>query len=583
MSRSFLTSFLLAVLLVCISANNFAQSDKITVTITGLDKPLRDNVIKTISIANDINGSTRAQSLHTRAPEEIKKSLQAFGYYHPKISGHLTKENNQWHAEYDIDKGQATLFDEITIVIEGEGSLNPALSEFVANIPLKKNDQVDHSLYEKIKKDLLNTAFSQGYLDVVYSTSILEVDPTRFIANVNWVLKTGGRYFFDEVNIEQNALDDDYLKRFVKIKPGDIYRAQSLLNLQIDLLNTNYFSQIDIQADKANAINHQIPVTVKAEPATRQRYTGSIGYGTDTGYRLGLGYTNNRVNKKGHQFSSNLRLSEIQTQLTSQYKIPIGNPSVEFFDLTASYKNEAINDTDATQYAVGSSYNIEFYRGILRSFISIEQEDFSFGDGDSKRSNLLIPGVSYFTRQTKDTIFSRQGYSLFAQLKGGVQSVYSETSFLHGTIAFKHVQPLTDNSRWLSRIEYGRVISDNFNQLPPSQRFFTGGSRTVRGFAYQSISPQNSAGVDIGGNTMAVASVEYDYLVNTNMGLAAFYDAGDVTQNDEFSFKQSLGVGFRYRTPIGMVRVDLAKPIDDETRLNNEDDIRFHLSIGPDL
>jgi len=579
-SHQVLRLFVLALLL---SSDTFAQTINVDVSIFGIDKPLVNNVKKSLSINNNKQSRLNLQALHAKAPEEIKQALQPFGYYHPKIESKLQKEGDNWIAQYTIDKGRATLINALSISVEGAASKEPLVQKYLAGIPLKKGDNIDHALYETTKKQLINLVFEQGYLDVVYQLSQIRVSLENHTADIDLVLASGDKYFFGKVNIEQDILDDHYLLRYIKIQAGDTYRSQSLLNLQIDLLNTNYFRTLDIQNNKSIAIDNKIPIIIKAEPALRRRYSGSVGYGTDTGYRMGLGYADNRVSQTGHQFLSDIQLSQVESKISARYKIPIGNPAVEFTDIIVKAKKETINDTDSVQYVIGGSYNIERYNGLLRSFMTLEQEEFAFGNDPSSRSNLLIPGISYFKRQTQNTLFSRDGYSLFTQLKGGVNFTGLDSQFLQAQVNVKNVTSVSAQSRLLLRFDYGHIVSDDFSRLPPSQRFFTGGSRTIRGFAYQTIAPKNTNGITIGGNTLVTASVELDYLIWGNLGIATFYDVGDVAQDDDFELKQSLGLGLRYRSPIGMIRIDLAKPIDSETRRNNNDKLRLHLSMGPDL
>jgi len=579
-SHQVLSLFVLALLF---SHQCLAQNARVDVTIIGVDKPLLENVKKSLSINTNKSNNSRIQALHAQAVDEIKQALQPFGYYHPKIKSRLEKKNDSWLAKYTIDKGRATLINSLSISVKGSASKEPFIQDFIAAAPLVKGNKIDHALYETTKKQLINLAFERGYLDVVYELSELQINLEKFSADINLVLSTGKQYFFGDVNIEQDILDKNYVNRYVKIQSGDPYRSQSLLNLQIDLLNTNYFRSLDIRNNKSDAVDNVIPITIQAEPALRRRYSGRVGYGTDTGYRVGLGYIDNRVTKTGHQFLSDIQISEVESQISARYKIPIGNPAVEFTDFILKAKKETVNQTDSVQYVIGSSYNIERYNGLLRSFFTIEQEEFTFGNGPTSISNLFIPGVSYFKRQTKNTLFSRDGYSLFAQIKAGVNTTGDDTQFLQGQLSIKNVTSITEQSRLLFRFDYGKSFSDHFSRLPPSQRFYTGGARTVRGFAYQSIAPKNTNGITIGGNTLATSSVEFDYLIRGNLGFATFYDAGDVTQDDEFDFKQSLGLGLRYRSPIGMIRIDFAKPIDTKTRRNNQDSLRLHLSMGPDL
>jgi translocation and assembly module TamA len=118
---------------------------------------------------------------------------------------------------------------------------------------------------------------------------------------------------------------------------------------------------------------------------------------------------------------------------------------------------------------------------------------------------------------------------------------------------------------------------DDFDQLPPSQRFFAGGDRSVRGYPYQKIGPRNADGLVIGGERLLTASVEIERLIYGDYGVAAFVDAGDAFDSAP-DIKVGAGVGFRWRSPIGMVRLDVAHPFDDP-----DDNYRIHFTIGSDL
>jgi translocation and assembly module TamA len=114
--------------------------------------------------------------------------------------------------------------------------------------------------------------------------------------------------------------------------------------------------------------------------------------------------------------------------------------------------------------------------------------------------------------------------------------------------------------------------------LPPELRFFAGGDRSVRGFDYQQIGEVNETGGVIGGRFLTVASAEYEHYFLEKWGAAAFVDAGDA-YNSQFDANVGVGVGLRWRSPVGLIRVDVAFPVVTEL----EDRIRFHVVFGPDL
>jgi Outer membrane protein len=122
------------------------------------------------------------------------------------------------------------------------------------------------------------------------------------------------------------------------------------------------------------------------------------------------------------------------------------------------------------------------------------------------------------------------------------------------------------------------MIVDDFDALPPELRFFAGGDRSVRSFDYQAIGETNDQGFVIGGKYLAVASAEYEHYFVENWGAAIFVDAGDAYSTD-FDVNVGAGIGLRWRSPVGLVRLDVAVPVVSEL----EEDVRVHVVIGPDL
>ena len=110
-------------------------------------------------------------------------------------------------------------------------------------------------------------------------------------------------------------------------------------------------------------------------------------------------------------------------------------------------------------------------------------------------------------------------------------------------------------------------------------RFFAGGDRSVRGYGYQSIGPRNSYDRVIGGKNLLVGSTEFEHYFTRNWGMAAFVDAGNAFSGTDYRPVIGAGLGVRWRSPVGMIRVDLGTPIHN----SREHGIQLHLVIGPDL
>ena len=114
--------------------------------------------------------------------------------------------------------------------------------------------------------------------------------------------------------------------------------------------------------------------------------------------------------------------------------------------------------------------------------------------------------------------------------------------------------------------------------LPPELRFFAGGDRSLRGYGYQELGPVNDAGLVSGGKYLAVISGEYEYALNETWAVAGFADVGNAFDAQNSDLKTGIGAGLRWRSPVGVVRIDVAAAIDEVGT-----PLRLHLIIGPDL
>ena len=111
-----------------------------------------------------------------------------------------------------------------------------------------------------------------------------------------------------------------------------------------------------------------------------------------------------------------------------------------------------------------------------------------------------------------------------------------------------------------------------------TERFFAGGDQSVRGYAYQRLGPTDDSGEVVGGRYLSVVSAEVDYLFIGNFGAAVFVDTGNADDNFPPDLHTGAGIGFRWRSPVGMLRIDFAHPFTD-----SDDKFRIHVSIGPTL
>ena len=116
------------------------------------------------------------------------------------------------------------------------------------------------------------------------------------------------------------------------------------------------------------------------------------------------------------------------------------------------------------------------------------------------------------------------------------------------------------------------------SELPASVRFFAGGDNSVRGYDFESLGPIDATGAVIGGSYLVDVSLEVDRLFRDKWAVAMFVDGGDAFNDTHIKLKTGVGIGLRWYSPVGPIRLDFAHPLDDPDK-----SFRIHISLGPDL
>lgn len=572
----------LALVLFAIGARPLLAAS-LTVSVEGLTGNVRDNVLAALSIYQERDrgdlSPVRIRRLHQRAPEEIRTALQPFGYYRPQIQARLNQDETGWAARYVIDPGNAIPVGAVDIRITGDGRDDPVFQKLIDEFPLRRGDALNHALYEQAKTGFQRTAAERGYFDQRWVRHEITVDLENYRADIYLSIDTGRRYRFGELEIEQNVLDPALLARYIKVAPGEPYTSAALLDLQTTLSGTDYFGRVEVVADPQEARDYAIPVHVRLTARTPNRYTFGVGYGTDTGPRGQLGWERRYLNEEGHHTRIELRGSQIERSVNAGYFIPIRNPRTDQFAITAGYTRSKIiqnTDTELRNYGISRTEA----RGRVQETLSLtrQNEKFSVG-GETGSSELLLPGItwSYFLGPSR--VYTRAGASARLDLRGASEHIASDTSLEQAHLGAKAILPVADFGRLITRGDVSATRIEDIRELPPSLRFFAGGDVSVRGYAYNSLGPRAPDGTVVGGKHLLVGSIEYEQHVVGDWSGAIFYDAGNAFNNfRDIGAKKGAGIGVRWRSPIGQIRLDLASALSDPGH-----GLRVHLYIGPDL
>ncbi len=521
---------------------------------------------------------TRIEQLFSRGVEEIGLALQPFGFYRPTIQSRLDTSGSPWRATYEVDPGPPLLLSRVDVRVVGEGEGDDVVQHSVAVFPLAPDDTLRHALYEQGKLALARVVAERGYLDAAFDTAQIRIDREAYSSEIVLHMTTGTRYSFGPVTFEQDVVDESQLQGYVTFQPGDDFELSKLLELQRGLSSSPFFSQVEVRPVQDDVDGRNVPIAVSAVPRKRQRYEIGFGYGTDTGFRGTVEVGFRRINRKGHNATARLEISQIRRNISGQYRFPPSYPETANYALSVNAGDISPTWSSTLRLAFGASRSQLL--GPIRQVLSTsyDLQDFTVAAQDGT-SNLLIFGASHSWTHADDRLITLTGSQIQLNARGSLDAVASSATFLQLILRGKLIKGVVGNLRFLGRAELGTTFTSQFLNLPPTIRFVTGGDRTVRGYSYESLGPRGPQDQIVGGDALIAASTEFDFPIAEKWRVATFLDAGNaLAWGGPFSLVSGAGVGGRWVSPVGMVRVDVAYGFEEPSR-----GIRLHLTFGPDI
>lgn len=607
-------------------------AQKVQVQISGLSGEPLDNVRASLSLEQNRQhaGLTERdiRELYTEATAEITVALEPFGYYRAQIEAELEapkKEGAPWLATFRVDPGEQVPITDMQVVFDGGAAADPELQKIAAGLSLQEGQGLDHRRYEAAKRDLVEQVKSLGYRDASLAGHRVEVDLAPYAAHVLLRVITGPRFVIGAIEFEQDEFEPSYLARYLLIKPGDSYTSNALAEQRRALSRSGYFREVEIEPLPVTAAEpHAIPLRIRLETFPPNRYRARLAWGTDTGVGGQLDWNRRYLGGRGQRFTAGFAAVEERNKLAGDvsYVIPLEPLEGSMFTLNARHESKDLTFEDVdldeggeTRIATNlltmgwrrpnllwGDFEVEPRVGLGLLSESYDVFEVLFGNLPASVQQIIIdrigreaydtlkpdfraviPTLGLKLRRSDDRLFINNGDSLDLQILGASEAVGSNLSFWQVSLNSWHIRSIGEYSRLLLRTSMGysdakssEVLGVNFNKMPEYYEFRAGGALSVRGYEFESLYPSDSL---TGGKSELVGSVEYDYEVIPDWSVALFVDAGNAFNRwEDYDAKVGAGIGIRWRSPVGMARIDLGVPLQDSNEV-----FQVYITVGPEF
>jgi outer membrane protein insertion porin family len=495
-------------------------------------------------------------------------------------------------SEIDVDREKARATVRI-VVVEGPqfkvggvdvtgNSLLPQ-EELRKRIQLRSGDVFSRSKLRDSVTGVTDLYSAIGRASADVSPNTMQDTPNRLV-NVVFEVTEGPETYVERINISGNTRSEEkILRREIPMAEGDLFTSQKLTRAKQRLTNLNYFDKVEAKTTPGSA-KDKIVVNIDVTEKPTGLFSIGGGYSSQDGVLGTLDLSQRNFLGKGWEVFLRLRGGErIQTG-TIGFTEPwlFDRPLAAGFDLfntrriLPDYTVDSLGGDIRLGHPIGEYSRWNAMYRVSRDRISDVNEIGSPELLSEEGTHLTsLVGVS-LSRDTRDNIFDPTRGSTVS-LGVDFAGVGFGERFVRSILTSTYFQPLPWLEHVLSfRFMAGYSVGWDKDPVPLFERFYLGGSNSLRQFKALQVSPRDGSGTRIGGNAELLGTVEYQIPLFFGIKAAIFYDVGNVwgpdiaagSKIDLSDVRHGAGAGFRWNSPFGPIRVDYGIKLDKKAGEN---------------
>lgn len=573
-----------------------------TVSITGLDDALaallRPQFDQLSTLMQNRRDPANAAQIDRRAREDadlLDELLRAHGYYDALVRTSVEAApaaGGPIHVLLEAEPGPLYRFAEVSLPgIDAAGADSEALRQAFG---VKASDPVDAAAVTAGEAALRTELGKRGYVFAEIGRMDVAVDHEARTGTLTMSVKPQGARLFGRIRVEGRRLfSAAHVQTIARFKPGQRYEAPLVEDLRRALIATGLISSVTITPVQSQDPK-SVDLAIALEPAPLRTVAGQAGYGSGEGVRIELSWQHrNLLPPEGSvTFRGVAGTREQLIGATLRRNNFMRRDQVLNAQLVASHVNRAGFDARTFQLAGGieRQTNLIWQKKWTWSFgaelIASDERDVDVATGTTRRRTFFIgalPGSLAYDG-SNDLLDPTSGFRLSGRLSPEASLQSGSFFYVRGQIDASFYQPVSDRVVIAGRTRLGAIFGAGRDQIAPSRRFYAGGGGSVRGYGFQRLGPRDPIFDDpIGGVSLAEFSLEARIRLKAfggNFGIVPFIDAGNIytsTVPRLTDLRFGAGIGVRYHTNFGPIRVDVGTPLN---RRSGDPRIAVYVSLG---
>jgi len=538
---------------------------------------------------------TELLRLMDAAQDNTRELLATLGYFSPAIE--ITRERGSAAqapvVKLRVTPGAPTLIGDVRMAFTGPMAHDPDAAaqrqQIQAQWPLRTGMRFTQTGWANAKQHALQQLVRQRYPAGQLTQTLADIDPATQRASLSVTLDSGPAYRLGALQISgAQRYDTELITRLARLSPGTEYDQTQLVQAQQRLLDSGYFDLVFVLLD-TTADPQSAPVKVQLREALLQKLVIGVGASTDSGARLSLEHTHHKLPLIGWRAVSKLAMDRLTRTLGTELT---GTPDESNWRwVTAAQlqsQQEGSFDVSSQRLRAGrSQYGDQIDRNYYLQYD--RSQTAATRSTPAVEADSLSANFAFTSRHFDSVTNPSRGWGIGAEVGGGstLGSQRDPYSRLLGRwMAYVPLGKPSDDAsanrsagRLALRAQAGAVLARESISLPSSQLFLTGGDTSVRGYGLRDIGVALPDGQITAGRYLTFGSVEWQRPITGYPRLAdweatVFLDAGAVADTPrELQTKVGVGVGARWKSPVGPLQIDLAYGVAAER-------LRLHLNVG---
>ncbi|WP_282609269.1 autotransporter assembly complex family protein [Pelagibius sp. Alg239-R121] len=412
------------------------------------------------------------------------------------------------------------------------------------------------------------------------------VDHATMTMSVTLSIDGGPPASFGALSFEGlEQVEEDYLRRLAEWPRGEIFNRGRMAVLRRKLSGTGLFESVKVREAENVGADGELAVIVETVERERRSIGAGVEYSSSEGAGTRFYWEHRNIFGRAERLRGDLIIAELRQELSGSFIKPDIWQLDQDLKASAGIKHE---DSDA------------FEEQTINGFIGLERKwrdnwtlgagtsfEYSIIDDQDGEDTFALVGLPLTARydSSDDLLDPTSGFRIGTAITPYVGVLTESTNFVRGEIDASTYYSVIDDNRLIlaARGKLGSIAGEETDDIPATKRFYAGGGGSVRGYEFRTLGPLDNDNDPLGGRSVVELGFEARIKVAEDIGIVPFVEGGNVFDDEVPDLGEELqwaaGLGFRYYTAVGPLRLDVAVPVNRRSS-DIDDAFQFYISLG---